>query len=524
MSLSQDDVVSELRRADGTLVQECSVPSEATVLDVSETGVVLVRWSLQDDASRGGFDFGRLDFFRIDTGDHVLGFRPYRAEDSHEAPAYSTKQSLSSEAVGDAAFVTPKRLLTVNSAGRLILWELPAFRRLWIRDVPGLVRTDGTPLSDELFAEVLSSGSGLKQRAVRATSSGLLLTPDRGAVLVRDAAAYRLVATDDGSQRGAIPHTLPYDAIDGMRNLVRAGQGLGTTHVRFSHDGSRLAALVTDSEAAHALAIWNLATGRMETSLRLESGAPSFFWCDESRMLIPTRSEPDGSGGAAVYTLTDVVAGKFLRGFRVSSGPGRGAGGGAAQGGMIAEVDRRGRLWYAVTPDVHSDLPYHLASVPFPTSDALIDVTGTGPPLARGQTVAVTVTLEGVAPESAARHADSLQLLFEQQLVNNGWLIRSVAPSRLTIHVDSREFAEPAGESASPAETAFWTEWRQYEQPHPPRGVTVTIRLSTADDPERFQLVHRRCSRPTGFGTRMGPVIRPNERAESCQREGVTES
>jgi hypothetical protein len=72
----------------------------------------------------------RLDIWVLGTGKHAVGWRPYRSEESEDETAVKDGP----QTVLWASFVDKRHVLTLNPAGKLVLWELPQCRPVYLID------------------------------------------------------------------------------------------------------------------------------------------------------------------------------------------------------------------------------------------------------------------------------------------------------------------------------------------------------------------------------------------------------
>ncbi|MCL4204362.1 MAG: hypothetical protein KJ000_17905 [Pirellulaceae bacterium] len=104
----------------GKKSREVPLPTVYEMLDISPSGEHVLVGFRQPS---GGFD--RLDVISFNPLKHVTGWRPYEGETRDVKGQQSPKE------VNLARFLSDSQVLTVNSAGKLTVWELPDCRAVY---------------------------------------------------------------------------------------------------------------------------------------------------------------------------------------------------------------------------------------------------------------------------------------------------------------------------------------------------------------------------------------------------------
>ena len=192
--------------------KDVPLPQVYDMLDVSPSGdYVLVGFNQRSS----GYD--RLDVIRFAPLEHIAGWRPYEGEQQAEGRSSDDRRFVSR-----AVMLDDTHVLTVNRAGKLMLWQLPDCQAVYS------FADFGTPVA---------------------------ISPQRKYMVGVHHQEIRIFETASGECRGDLKTPLT---------------GVQLRRAAFRADGSELAAVVGAGKD-QSLAIWNLETGDLTAEFPLPS-------------------------------------------------------------------------------------------------------------------------------------------------------------------------------------------------------------------------------------------------------------
>jgi len=243
------------------IVSTIELPGRAELLALSPDGrLAAVRFDFAVPHGETASSQRRLDVYSLDDGKHLVGWEPYAEE------------TLTAAVPVAAAFVDANRLLTLNDAGRLMLWQIPECRAVYS------ISTKGRP--------------------------PLVLTPGAKYVALIRERAFWFLETATGQPRGRlpIPKLFPEDT-----------DKVWVFGAAVSHDGR----LFTTYAMAPSdqLMTWDLETGELLWHRPFpwqpadDPGCETawldlpLFWCDAKRLMVGCYAV-DATNGQILRTYT----------------------------------------------------------------------------------------------------------------------------------------------------------------------------------------------------------------------------
>jgi len=228
---SMAQVLQRYSVSDGLAGKQITLPVLYNLLDVSPQGdLALLGIRTPKPPSQD-----RLDVWSLQTGRHVIGWRPYRdASESND------------RGVNWAAFVDEDHALTVNPAGTIRLWKLPECQTVYSME-------NGDPLT-------ALSRSGAYLAAAEKTDG-----------------SFRIFEAMTGKYCGKTE--TPSERIG-----VKGPEAARPLSASFRPDGTALAATVQNGVLR-----WNMADGKLAMECPLPfSPRPDMAWCAEQYLLLGT--------------------------------------------------------------------------------------------------------------------------------------------------------------------------------------------------------------------------------------------
>ncbi len=223
--LSQQALVLDLEKAAPVQTLNPAFPTE--FLDMNPSGDRLV--------SRTGKEHDRLDVWDADSGEHVLGFRPF------ETDSFPVKM------VHAAWLLDEKRMLTFGSNGKLTSWSLPQCTAVYSLDL-------AISVNAFLFPPVC-------------------LDSHRGRMAVVSVPSVRMVETADGRCLGTFASPMDF------------GDGGNCTRLAFSPDDAQLA-MTWNRAGEERLAVWDTGTGKLVRDVALDAGGSELIWAAPGQLVI----------------------------------------------------------------------------------------------------------------------------------------------------------------------------------------------------------------------------------------------
>lgn len=170
----------------------------------------------------------RIDVWSAADGKHIVGFTPYEKE--------------TEAGVCWFALLDGERLLTVNTAGKLVLWRLPECKAVYALDN---------------------------------MRGGLALSPGRKCLAYSTGPTYELLDTASGERKGQLAQPPGF-------NLAGAYAGA------FRTDGAEFAAVARSAEGTTMLVRWETRKGMPVDSFGLSAAFTQVHWADAMHILLDT--------------------------------------------------------------------------------------------------------------------------------------------------------------------------------------------------------------------------------------------